>query len=218
MESDTASSEASQEIEDTQPSDIIKSSKLKLSSDLKKSFKFPKMGYAYLRIHRMVGADFMIRFWFCPVPDVWCHRFMLAARSRVFHDMFMASPDMDHWKIDIVLEEVTAHNMIKYIYTGTIGDVPIDTVSDHLNLASTYKLELMGQLVQKKLIDSLESSNCIQYLIMALSDPLLLGLKEKAIKTIVDNLSDLVTLEEWEDLTKSQPSLTTEILRIYFMR
>ena len=102
--------------------------------------------------------------------------------------------------------------------TGTIGDVTIYSVSDHLNLASMMKLELMGKLVQKKLIDSLDPSNCIKYLIVAFSDPLLLWLKEKTIKTIVDNLSDLVTLEEWENLTKSQPSLTTEILRTYFMR
>ena len=87
-----------------------------------------------------------------------------------------------------------------------------------MDLASTFKLETMGKLVQKKLIDSLDPSNCFKYLIVALSDPLLLGLKEKAIQSIVDNLSHLVTLEEWEDLTKSQPSLTTEILKTYFMR
>ena len=75
----------------------------------------------------------------------------------------------------------------------------------------------MGELVQKKLVDSIDSSNCIKHLIKSLSDPLLLGLKKRAIKTIVDNLSDLVSLEEWEDLNKSHPSLATEILRTYFM-
>ena len=92
------------------------------------------------------------------------------------------------------------------------------SLNDHLSLAGTYKLEPMAELVQKKLMDSLDPSNCIKYLVTALSDPRLLGLKEKAIKTIVDNLSDLVSLDEWENLTKSQPSLTTEILRTYFMR
>ena len=108
--------------------------------------------------------------------------------------------------------------MIKYIYTGTIDDVPIDTVRDHLRLVTMFKLEPMGQLFQKRIIDSLDISNCIKYLNMALSNPFLLQLKEKAIKTIVDNLRSLVSLEEWEDLVRSQPSLTTEILRIYFMR
>ena len=145
---------------------------------------------------------------------------MLAARSEVFHDMFMETPLLDAWKIEIDEEgaKVAAENMMKYIYTGTIGDVPPDTVSGHLNLTSTFKLEPMGELVQKKLIDSLDPTNCIKYLITAFSDPLLLGLREKAIKTIVDNLSDLVSLEEWEDLNKSHPNLTTEILRTYFMR
>ena len=110
---------------------------------------------------------------------------------------------------------------LKFIYVGTIDNVPLVSVSDLLcllSLAATYKLELMRELVQKKLIDSLSPSNCIKYLSVALSYPLLLELKEKAIKTIVDNLSDLVGLEEWDELTKSDPSLNTEILRIYFMR
>ena len=215
MESDIEYSEASQQIKDNQPSDIIESSKLELSSDLKKSMKFtPLLGVPC----GMVGADFTIR-WNTPIPDIRCHKFILAARSEIFHGMFMESPCLKGWKITINdLKEVTAQNMMKYIYTGTIGDVPTDTVSHHLYLANFFKLKPMGQLVQKKLIDSLDPSNCIQYLIIAHSHPLLLGLREKAIKIIVDNLSDLVTLEEWEDLTKSQPSLTTEILRTNFMR
>ena len=60
------------------------------------------------------------------------------------------------------LKEATAQNMIKYIYTGSINDVKIDTVSDHLNLASTLKLKQRGQLVQKRLINSLDPSNCIK--------------------------------------------------------
>ena len=110
--------------------------------------------------------------------------------------MFMETPLLDAWKIEIDEEgaKVAAENMMKYIYTGTIGDVPPDTVSGHLNLTSTFKLEPMGELVQKKLVDSMDSSNCIKYLITASTDPLLLGLREKAIKTIVDNLSDLVSL------------------------
>ena len=73
------------------------------------------------------------------------------------------------------LKEATAQNMIKYIYTGSINDVKIDTVSDHLNLASTLKLKQRGQLVQKRLINSLDPSNCIKYLFVALSDPLFSG-------------------------------------------
>ena len=59
MEGDTAS-ELSQETEDTPPSDIIMSSKLKLINDLEKSLKFTwQMGVPC----GMVGADFQLRFW-----------------------------------------------------------------------------------------------------------------------------------------------------------
>ena len=92
----------------------------------------------------------------------------------------------------------------------------MDSVSDLLRLASTYKLEPMVELVQKKLMDSLDPTNCIKILMVALSDPLLLRLKNSSIQTIVDNLSDIVAGSEWEELTKSQPVVSTEILRDAF--
>ena len=226
MEGDTMS-DASQEDEDTPPRDIVQSSKLKVTSDLEKSFQliiplrsvFVKDG----PLGGMIGVDFTLTFW--PICSFRCHKFILAARSKmfVFYDMFTANPLMQEFKMEanpyyeLGIKKV-AQNVLKFMYTGTIDDVPLDSANDHLRIATTYKLEPMEELVQKKLMDSLDSSNCIKYLITSLSDPLLLGLKEKAIKTIVDNLSDLVSLEEWEDLTRSQPSLTTEILRTYFMR
>ena len=164
MEGDTAS-ELSQETEDTPPSDIIVSSKLKLISDLEKSLKFTgQMGVPC----GMIGADFQLRFWGEKAegcPPIRCHRFMLAARSEVFHDMFLETPLLDAWKIEIEEEgaKVAAENTMKYIYTGTIGDVPPETVSAHLYLASTFKLEPMGELIQKKLIDSLDPTNCIPH-------------------------------------------------------
>ena len=215
MECDTAS-EDRQGIEETPPpNDIIESSKLKLSSDLEKSLKFTN----FMGVPRsgMVGADFKLKFYPSSIPDIFCHRFMLAARSEVFHSIFMETPLKQDWKIENS-SEVAVKNMMKYIYTGTIDDVPIDKVPDHLRLVTMIKLEPMGQLVQRRIIDVMNDSNCIKCLNISLSNPFLLQLKGKAIRTIVDNLSSLVSLEEWEDLVRSQPSLTTEILRIYFMR
>ena len=212
MDGDTAA-EASQEIEETPPSDIIES-KLKVISDLEKSLKFTHLLGVPIG---MVGADCELRFY--PGESLRCHRFMLAARSEVFHSLFMRNPQMDYWKIDsdgMTEVEVTAKNMVKYIYTGTIDDVPIDTVSDHLRLVAEFKLEPMGQLVQRRVIETLDTFNCIKYLNVAISNRSLLQLKEKAIKTIVDNLGSLVSLDSWEELLRSQPSLTAEILRNHF--
>ena len=79
MEGDTAS-EASQEI-----IYLIEESKLKLSSDLEKSLKFTN----FMGVPRsgMVGADFKLKFYPSSIPDIFCHRFMLAARSEVFHSL-----------------------------------------------------------------------------------------------------------------------------------
>jgi len=179
MEGDIAS-KASQDSEDTRGCtphcDIIESSKLKLSSDLEKSLKFTHlMGFA----HGMIGTDFhLVIYGSCSFR---CHKFMLASRSKVFQDMFMANPTMSEFKLEPLtrVSKAAPHNMLMFIYTGMIDDVPLEAVSDHLWLAATCKLEPMAELVQKKLIDSLDPSNCIKYLITALSDPLLLGLKEK---------------------------------------
>mgnify|MGYP001410787047 CR=1 FL=1 len=76
--------------------------------------------------------------------------------------------------------------MIKFIYTGTIDDVPLDTVRGHLHLVTTYKLEMMGPLVQKRLSDSLSAANCVKILLLSLAEPILLELKEMAIQTIIN--------------------------------
>ena len=243
-----AASDKSQEVEETPPKDIIESRKLELSSDLEKSLNLTNL-------KGMVGADFTLRFYHTSsirdsmehpdinLVDIRCHRFMLAARSEVFHFLMVpfpyGNPQASEWKICLDgLCEVSAKNTIKYIYTGTIDDVPIDTFSAHLKLVFEFKLYGLAELVQRRIIDSLDASNCIKYLNMALSNlfpandvavvafvingktfpfsSFLLQLKEKAIRTIVDNLSTLVSLHEWKDLLRSQPSLTAEILIKYF--
>ena len=125
--------------------------------------------------------------------------------------------DYTDWEAIANYKEVTAHNMIKFIYTGTIDDVPLDTVRDHLHLATTYKLEMMGPLVQKRLSDSLSAANCVKLLLLSLAEPILLELKEMAIQTIINNLSTVTSLEEWENLVRDHPDLTTRILTTYFM-
>ena len=77
MEGDTAS-EASQENEETRQTDIIQSSKLKLSSDLEQSLKFTNHMSV---LSGMIGTDFTLKFY---GNHLRCHKFMLAARSKVF--------------------------------------------------------------------------------------------------------------------------------------
>ena len=95
MESDT-DSDVSQGIEENPPKDIIKSSKLKIISDLEKSFKLKSWGV----LSGMVGADFELRF-YGPHVRYGCHRFMLAVRSEVFHSIFMENPEKKYWKIEL---------------------------------------------------------------------------------------------------------------------
>ena len=172
------------------PVDIIEESKSNLSSDLDKSLEIDGWVAGPMGIYvGMIGADFELIF--NGVTSIRCHKFMLAARSEVFRDMFMANPKLDHFKtgyMEVETEEA-AKNMVRFIYTGTIDDVPIDSVSDHFKLAATFKLEMIGQLLQKKLCDSLNDSNCVKLLGVAISHPQLQELREKATNTVVNNLS-----------------------------
>jgi len=93
MEGDTAS-EASQENEDTPQSDIVQSSKLKLSSDLENSLKFTNQMSV---LSGMIGTDFTLKFY---GSHLRCHKFILAARSKVFLEMFMANPMMSEFKFE----------------------------------------------------------------------------------------------------------------------
>ena len=103
-----ASQEQEKENENYPPSDIVESSKLKLSSDLEKLFMNVSWG--------MFCADFTLHFW--PICRFYCHKFMLAARSKVFYDMFMEDPLMTDFKIEVIdfkMNEAVPHNMLKFI-------------------------------------------------------------------------------------------------------
>ena len=219
--------------------DICSASTMKLSSDLKENFIIrcnsgsSDDGEVTLisDTHRraddgniVLGADFALT---VSGRVIHCHKFMLAARSKVFRDMLTANsilsgefqyqdPKLDSFEIDYH-HKAAVHNMIKFIYTGTIDDVPIDTVSDHLRLATTFMLEPMRQLVEKTLIDDISTSNALKLLNLALKEPLLLGLKEKVFDTIVNNLSTVTSLEEWEKFSSDHPCMTEKILCTYFM-
>ena len=210
--------------------DSCSASTMKLSSDLEKSLKIKvRCNSGSLDVisdtHRraddgniVLGADFALN---VSGRVIHCHKFMLAARSKVFRDMLFGEfnhqdPKLDSFEIDYH-HKAAVHNMIEFIYTGTIDDVPIDTVSDHLRLAKTFKLEPMEQLVERKLTDEISTSNALKLLNLALKEPLLPGLKEKVFDTIVNNLSTVTSLEEWENFSSDQPCMTEKILCTYFM-
>ena len=119
MEGD-AVSDASQENEDNPPRDIVQSSKLKLSSDLEKSFQFIPSGLVFVT-GGMIGVDFTLKFW--PICSFRCHKFILAARSKVFYDMFMADPLMQEFKVEAEfsdyhnpeLNKKVIQNVLKFI-------------------------------------------------------------------------------------------------------
>ena len=118
LEVDTVS-DASQENEDLPPKDIVQSSKLKLISDLEKSFQLiipSPSGSVFLKggpLGGMIGVDFTLTFW--PICSFRCHKFILAARSKVFYDMFMENPLMTDFKIEVIdfkMNKAVPHNML----------------------------------------------------------------------------------------------------------
>ena len=163
----------------------------------------------------ILGADFTIN---VQGKGIHCHKFMLAARSQVFHDMFKADPKLDSYEMGHHFT-TAVKNMISFIYSGILktSDIPIETVPDHLRLATTYNLEPMRQLVEQKLIDCISASNAIKLLNLALDEPSLIHLKERALDCVVNNLSTVTRLEEWENFTSDQPDMTKKILCTYFM-
>ena len=89
---------------------------MKLSRDLEKSFKFKERDIYHTNgfpTDGMIGVDFELVFY--GTCNVYCHKFMLAARSKVFCDMFIADPMMTSFKFEVIslgVDKAVANNVL----------------------------------------------------------------------------------------------------------
>jgi len=143
-----------------------------------------------------------------------CHKFILRARSPVFDAMFKG--DMKENSSGVVtidnLDPKVVTSMLYFIYTGKIPNID-EIAKDLLAAANQYQIEKLKSCCEEKLCQSLESNNCLEFLILAqvYSTPFL---KKCSLEMAAKNLVDLVETNEWKEDLSDHPSLRDEVIKM----
>jgi len=160
------------------------------------------------------GHDVLVN---CGDHVFYCHKFLLSARSQVFHAMF--NSDMVENKSGSVNVEDFHPNvmkeMLQYIYTGCT--LAIDKYGrELLAVAEKYQLLKLKTCCEEYLSGTLDVENCI--------DLLLLGdlnqaktLKETALEFFSKNLSSFKE-GEWKKRLNDHPILAIEVMECLFSK
>jgi len=160
------------------------------------------------------GHDVLIN---CGDKVFYCHKFMLSARSQVFHAMFN-SDMVENKSCSVNVEDFhpnVMEEMLQYIYTGCT--LAIDKYGrELLAVAEKYQLEKLKTCCEEYLSGTLDVENCI--------DLLLLGdlnqaktLKETALEFFSKNLSSFKE-GDWKKRLNDYPILAIEVMECLFSK
>ena len=162
-----------------------------------------------------------------------CHRNILSSRSPVFRAMFRNQmAERQTGRVDIKeLKQNVCQAMLEYIYTGKtdVANVTTDELLkvanryDHifsqvyiyiilyLNYIDRFDLTALKIDCEEKLCESLEFSNCIDYLVLGDLHHAV-KLKREALELIVMNRSSIVKTADWKEKLIPHPVLMAEVL------
>ena len=151
----------------------------------------------------------------CQGRNVPCHRFMLAARSPIFKQLFASTQSQD-WSEISNLDLDTLYNLMEYIYTDSVN-----TGSDIAKLFAAadeyciFGLKSKCSVILKK---RLSVDNVIQTLQLAIlhNDD---DLKTSCFKLLAQRFEDIRSTESWSDLkSESNFKATMEDLMAYISK
>ena len=96
-----------------------------------------------------------------------CHQFMLSARSPVFRAMFQADmTEKKSRKVDVKdLHPDVVAEMLTFIYTGNTPNLN-RLAGELLAAAEQYQLELLKNICEERLCNSLEIGNSVSHLVL----------------------------------------------------
>ena len=96
-----------------------------------------------------------------------CHQFMLSARSPVFRAMFQADmTEKKTRKVDVKdLHPDVVAEMLTFIYTGNTPNLN-RLAGELLAAAEQYQLELLKNICEERLCNSLEIGNSVSHLVL----------------------------------------------------
>jgi len=158
------------------------------------------------------GADVELVF---GAEKLCAHRALLMARSEVFRAMFQQEqlkeaalgsveiPDMDL---------LTARAMLHYIYSNSLPEQALESMSQSLLIAADkYKINSLQLVCEKHLVATLSSSNAARRISLAHAHCCGL-LKQECLDFMKDNISDVMKSEDWATHLAGKAELLNEVL------
>ncbi|CAL1285695.1 unnamed protein product [Larinioides sclopetarius] len=151
----------------------------------------------------------------CNGVSITAHKTILSARSPVFAAMF-AHQMKESLKneVDITdIDESTLRALLKYIYTGKISNLTVDSAAELLFAADQRQLQDLKAVCSHYLKDALSPQNV--WKILVLGDMYSADLKTFAVDYICNNCGEFSVIEkteEWKQLRKERQDLAMELL------
>ncbi len=139
------------------------------------------------------------------------HKALLAARSPVFRAMFQANTkEGQSGHVDVVgVDHDVFQRMLAFIYTGRAGDIGA-VAADLLAAADRYQLDQLKEICEVELVRQLSATNAAQSLMLA-DIYSLAQLKQRTIRFINLNVSDVCATADWKEMTAFHPHLVAEV-------
>ena len=159
-------------------------------------------------------SDFKIK---CGGQTFDCHKLVLATRSPVFKAMFesnMRETSLNEVKIRDV-QPNTITQMLHFIYTGTLknGHITEEGAYDLLGTANKYNLDLLKNLCEEKLCESLNIGNSVRYLVLSDMQQAY-KLRGMSMEFVVKNMDLIVDTDVYKDLMDTHKDLVLEITKL----
>lgn len=140
------------------------------------------------------------------------HKAILSARSPVFKDIFKSSlsnPDM----MEITdISESTVGELLRFIYSGKIGQLDVQEAADLYKAADKYELYNLRSICSKIIKMNLDVSNVLNALLLSEKYVDVL-LQEMCCQYIVENASKVQEQKEWLELLKNQPQIASIVFK-----
>lgn len=145
--------------------------------------------------------------------DIKAHRAILAARSPVFKAMF-EHDTLEKNNNEVVITDLTEESMtelLKFLYTGEVGDLNAQELLSLLVAADKYNLPKLKEQCSNSLCPLI--TNEIALNVMVLSN--LHGdeeLKSAAVQVVLDNAMEVMRSPEWLTFLKEYPEIANDII------
>ncbi|CAL1285524.1 unnamed protein product [Larinioides sclopetarius] len=179
--------------------------KVKRSTDVCKSLKNLLVAESFSDVTIFAGGE-----------EFNVHKAILSARSEVFHQLLaLRSRLKNTYKLTLDdLSKESVEEMIRFIYTGEMGNVSFEVACELFYAADKYQLKLLKEASSKILANNLNQGNVLRVLSLA-DQHISIKLKDSCLQYMTSNAVEIQKQKEWRDLLKKDPKLANTVVKAF---